>query len=160
MRKYIALVLALVCVLALGGCSSFGGINKENPKTDVIKNDDTNTEQSEIIEWVVAKLKSEITFEDKDTLTFSDSGHLISIDIKFEDTAEMLFHCIRNCRSITDLTGAALEPEHLPILINGNEIGGFERIYSKYPETGQFFSFNFAEEDTAVFYEYVMALKD
>lgn len=114
----------------------------------------------DITEIVIDMLLSEITFAANDVLTFSDNGYLVSIDIKSKETSEMLFQCIRNCRSITDLTGAALAPEKLPILINGKEIGRFERIYSEYPETGQFFSFNFTEEDTAVFYEYVMALKD
>ena len=159
MRKYIALVLALVCVLTLGGCSSFEKTNEETSKSNVIKSDDKTTEESEIIEWVIATLKSEITFESNDVLTFYN-GHLDTIEIKSEETAEMLFHCIRNCRSITDLTGVPLEPEHLPILINGKEIGGFEHIYSEYPETGQFFSFNFTEEDSTAFYEYVMALKE
>lgn len=159
MRKHIPLLFLLVCVLALVGCSPFGEANQENPKTDVIKNDDTTAEQSEIIEWVITKLKSEIIFEDNDVLTFYN-GHLDTIDIKSEETAEMLFHCIRNCRSITDLTGVPLAPEKLPILINGKEIGGFYRIYSEYPETGQFFSFNFTEGDSTALYEYVMALKD
>ena len=92
-------------------------------------------------------------------MTFSN-GQLYSIDIKSEETAEMLFQCIGNCRSVTDLTGAALSPEHLPILINGREIGTFEHIYSDYPETEQFFSFNFTKEDSASFYAYVMALED
>lgn len=112
-----------------------------------------------MIEWVIDHLKSEIAFEDNDILTFSN-GRLYSIDIKSKETAEMLFQCIRNCRSTTDLTGAALEPEHLPILINGKEIGRFERIYSEYPETGQFFYFTFTEEDSKALYEYVMALED
>ena len=159
MKKLIALILVFVCVLGLAGCSSIEETDEEKQISDAIENDGASTEQSEIIEWVIATLKSEITFESNDVLTFYN-GHLDTIEIKSEETAEMLFHCIRNCRSITDLTGVPLEPEHLQILINGKEIGGFYRIYSEYPETGQFFSFNFTEEDSTAFYEYVMALKE
>lgn len=159
MRKYIALALALICVLTLGGCSSFKETNKETLKSIAMKRDDWTTEQSEIIERVIATIKSEITFEDNDELTFYN-GHFETIDIKSEETAEMLFQCIRNCRSIADLTGVPIEPEYLPILINGNTIGTFYHIYSEYPETGQFFSFVFTEEDSTAFYEYVMALKE
>jgi len=145
MKKMIVLALTLVCILSAGGCSS-GAVSKALPKNDMA-------------EWVITNLKNDLTFEEHDILTFS-SGHLSSIDIKSEETAEMLFQCIRNCRSVADLTGAALKPEHLPILINGKEIGTFEHIYAENPETEQFFSFNFTEEDSAAFYEYVMALED
>ena len=158
MKKIIALVLSLICVLSAGGCSS-DTVNESLSKNDMVTSDNAVMDQREITEWLIAKLKSEITFEDNDILTFSN-GQLYSIDIKSEETAEMLFQCIGNCRSVTDLTGAALSPEHLPILINGREIGTFEHIYSDYPETEQFFSFIFTKEDSVAFYEYVIALED
>lgn len=158
MKKRIALVLALFFVLSTGGCSS-DAAKEPSSKKDMAASDHAVMDQWEITEWLLAKLKSEIAYEDNDILTFSN-GQLYSIDIKSEETAELLFQGIRNCRSITDLTSAALKPEHLPILINGKEIGNFERIYADYPETGQFFSFNFTEEDSAAFYEYVTALKN
>ena len=158
MKKIIALVLSLICVLSAGGCSS-DTVNESLSKNDMVTSDNAVMDQREITEWLIAKLKSEITFEDNDILTFSN-GQLYSIDIKSEETAEMLFQCIGNCRSVTDLTGAALSPEHLPILINGREIGTFEHVYSDYPETEQFFSFNFTKEDSVAFYEYVIALED
>lgn len=158
MKKIIALVLSLICVLSAGGCSS-DTANESPSKNDMVTSDNAVMDQREITEWLIAKLKSEIAFEDNDILTFSN-GQLYSIDIKSEETAEMLFQCIGNCRSVTDLTGAALSPEHLPILINGREIGTFEHIYSDYPETEQFFSFIFTKEDSVAFYEYVMALED
>ena len=158
MKKIIALVLSLICVLSAGGCSS-DSANKSSSKNDMVTSNNAVMDQREITEWLIAKLKSEIAFEDNDILTFSN-GQLYSIDIKSEETAEMLFQCIGNCRSVTDLTGAALSPEHLPILINGREIGTFEHVYSDYPETEQFFSFNFTKEDSAAFYAYVMALED
>ena len=158
MKKTIALVLSLICVLSAVGCS-FDAANESPSKNDMVTSDNTIIDQSEITEWLIAKLNSEIAFGDNDILTFSN-GQLYSIDIKSEETAEMLFQCIGNCRSVTDLTGAALSPEHLPILINGREIGTFEHVYSDYPETEQFFSFNFTKEDSAAFYEYVTALKN
>ena len=158
MKKTIALVLSVICVLGAGGCSS-DTANESPSKNDMVTSDNAVMDQREITEWLIAKLKSEIAFEDNDILTFSN-GQLYSIDIKSEETAEMLFQCIGNCRSVTDLTGAALSPEHLPILINGREIGTFEHIYSDYPETEQFFSFIFTKEDSVAFYEYVMALED
>ena len=76
MKKTIALVLTLVCLLSTGGCSS-GAASKALAKNDMT-------------EWVIANLKNKITFEGYDTLTFSN-GHLSSIDIKSKETAEILF---------------------------------------------------------------------
>lgn len=52
-------------------------------------------------EGVIRQLQNEINFDDQDVLTFN-KGNLESIDIKTQETAEVLFHCIRNCIRITE----------------------------------------------------------
>ena len=96
MKKIIALVLSLICVLSAGGCSS-DTANKSSSKNDMVTSNNAVMDQREITEWLIAKLKNEIAFEDNDILTFSN-GQLYSIDIKSEETAEMLFQCIERSR--------------------------------------------------------------
>lgn len=110
-------------------------------------------------ERIIGALESEIVFAEEDVLTFFN-GVLESIDIKAEETAEMLFQCIRNCRDIADMTGAALAPMALPIQINGQGIGTFDCIYTEEPETGRLFCVVFSEEDAAAFRAYVMELEN
>ncbi len=110
------------------------------------------------IEGVIRQLQNEINFGDSDILKFSN-GHLESIDIKTQETAEVLFHCIRNCIRITDLTDVSLEPMALPILVNGRGAGTFEMFFATYQETGQFICISFAPEDSARFQDYVMELQ-
>lgn len=135
----------------------------EAPYTDVGTTDTVeginNGDDSEIIEGVIRILRDGLDFGDKDTLTF-DNGYLESIDIKSNETAEALFHCIRNCVRIVDLTGAALEPMHLPIKMNGKELvpSTYDCLYIDYPKTEQFLCIVFSEDDSAAFYEYIMAL--
>ncbi len=86
------------------------------------------------------------------------NGYLESIDIKTQETAEMLFACIRNCVQITDLTDADIEPMALPIEINGRGTGALDMIFATYQETGQFICISFSKEDSERFYDYVMAL--
>ena len=71
----------------------------------------------------------------------------------------MLFQCIKNCVRIVDLTGANLEPMYYPVRINGRELvpSTFDSLYIDYPETEQFLCIVFSPEDSATFYEYVMA---
>lgn len=101
---------------------------------------------------------NEINFGDSDILKFSN-GHLESIDIKTQETAEVLFECIRNCVQINDLTDVSLEPMALPILVNGRGAGTFEMFFATYQETGQFICISFAPEDSARFQDYVMELQ-
>lgn len=112
-----------------------------------------------LIEGVIRQLRQEIVFEDQDVLTFRN-GYLEAIDIKTEETAEMLFACIRNCVQITDLTNADLEPTELPIEINGQGMGTFYMFFVTYQKTGRFYCISFAPEDTERFYQYVMELAD
>lgn len=107
---------------------------------------------------VIRQLQNEMVFGDQDVVTFSN-GYLEAIDIKTQETAEMLFMCIRNCVQITDLTGACLAPMALPIEINGRGCGTFNNFYVTYQETGQFIEFSFSPEDSQTFYDYVMALQ-
>ena len=109
------------------------------------------------IEGVIRQLQNEINFGDADILKFSN-GHLESIDIKTQDTAEVLFQCIRNCVQINDLTDVNVEPMALPIEINGQGIGTFVMFFVTYKETGQFICIGFSQEDSERFYDYVMAL--
>lgn len=109
-------------------------------------------------EGVIRQLQNEINFDDQDVLTFN-KGNLESIDIKTQETAEVLFHCIRNCIRITDLTDVSLEPMALPILVNGRGAGTFEMFFATYQETGQFICISFAPEDSARFQDYVMELQ-
>lgn len=110
------------------------------------------------IEGVIRQLQNEINFGDSDILKFSN-GHLESIDIKTQETAEVLFECIRNCVQINDLTDVSLEPMALPILVNGRGAGTFEMFFATYQETGQFICISFAPEDSARFQDYVMELQ-
>ena len=109
-------------------------------------------------EGVIRQLQNELTFGDKDILKFSN-GYLESIDIKTQETADVLFQCIRNCVQINDLTDADLEPMALPIKVNGHGIGTFDMIFVTYEETGQFISIGFSTEDSEHFYDYVMTLQ-
>ena len=106
---------------------------------------------------MIRQLQNEINFGDADILKFSN-GHLESIDIKMQDTAEVLFQCIRNCVQINDLTDVNVEPMALPIEINGQGIGTFGMFFVTYKETGQFICIGFSQEDSERFYDYVMAL--
>lgn len=108
---------------------------------------------------VIRQLQNEIVFGEKDVVTFNN-GYPESIDIKTQETAEMLFKCIKNCTQIIDLTDANLEPMALPIEINGRGTGTFDMVFATYEETGQFVCISFAPEDSAAFYEYVMALDE
>ena len=72
----------------------------------------------------------------------------------------MLFGCIRNCRDIADMSGAALEPMALPIQINGRGVGTFDCIYTNEPETGRLYCIVFSPEDAAALRAHVMALGD
>ena len=110
-------------------------------------------------ERIVGALQNEIVFAEEDVLTFFN-GVLESIDIKSAETAEQLFRCIRNCRDVADMTGAALAPMALPIQINGRGVGTFDCIYADDPETGRFYCIVFAEEDVAAFRAYVMELEN
>ena len=110
------------------------------------------------IEGVIRQLQNEINFGGSDILKFSN-GHLESIDIKTQETAEVLFECIRNCVQINDLTDVSLEPMALPILVNGRGAGTFEMFFATYQETGQFICISFAPEDSARFQDYVMELQ-
>lgn len=107
---------------------------------------------------MIRQLQNEINFGDSDILKFSN-GHLESIDIKTQETAEVLFECIRNCVQINDLTDVSLEPMALPILVNGRGAGTFEMFFATYQETGQFICISFAPEDSARFQDYVMELQ-
>lgn len=109
-------------------------------------------------EGVIRQLQNEIVFGDQDVLTFSN-GYLEAIDIKTQETVEMLFSCIRNCVQITDLTDANLTPTALPIEINGEGCGTFDTFFATYQETGQFIGISFSPEDSENFYKYVMALQ-
>lgn len=109
-------------------------------------------------EGVIRQLQDEIIFGDQDVVTFSN-GYLEAIDIKTQETAEMLFTCIRNCVQITDLTDANLEPMALPIQINGRGSGTFDMFFATNQETGQFICIVFSPEDSESFYKYVMALQ-
>lgn len=109
-------------------------------------------------EGVIRQLQNEIDFGEKDILTFS-SGTLESIDIKTQETAEMLFECIRNCVQITDLTDVSIEPMALPIKINGLDTGTFEVFFTIYQETGQFICISFSTDDSERFYNYVVGLQ-
>ena len=109
-------------------------------------------------EGVIRQLQNEIVFGDQDVVTLNN-GYLEAIDIKTQETAEMLFMCIRNCVQITDLTGACLAPMALPIEINGRGCGTFTNFYVTYQETGQFIEISFSPEDSQSFYDYVMALQ-
>ena len=97
------------------------------------------------IEGVIRQLQNEINFGDSDILKFSN-GHLESIDIKTQETAEVLFECIRNCVQINDLTDVSLEPMALPILVNGRGAGTFEMFFATYQETGQFICISYVYE--------------
>lgn len=116
-------------------------------------------DSAQFTERIIRALQSEIVFAEEDVLTFHN-GVLESIDIKSEETAEMLFQCIRNCRDIADMTGAALAPMALPIQINGRGVGTFDCIYTNEPETGRFYCVVFSEEDAAAFRTYVMELEN
>ena len=109
-------------------------------------------------EGVIRQLQNELNFGDKDIMKFSN-GYLESIDIKTQETADVLFQCIRNCVQINDLTDADIEPMALPIEINGHGIGTFDMIFVTYEETGQFISISFSTEDSEYFYDYVMTLQ-
>lgn len=108
-------------------------------------------------ERAIQELENEIVFGEKDILTYID-GYLISIDIKTQNTAAVLYQCIRNSIEVTDLSDVNLAPAHLPIQINGQGKGDFEVYYTTDIKTGRFIAFYFAEEDSKNFYEYVMAL--
>lgn len=109
-------------------------------------------------EGVIRQLQNEIAFGNKDVLTFNN-GYLEAIDIKTQETAEVLFQCIRNCVHITDLTDVSLEPMALPIEINGRGTGTFEMFFTTYQETGQLICISFSTEDSKSFRDYVMALE-
>lgn len=109
-------------------------------------------------EGVIRQLQKEIVFGNQDVVTFSN-GHLESIDIKTQETAEILFACIRNCVQITDLTDVNIEPMVLPIEINGRGSGTFDMSFATYQETGQTICIVFSPEDSESFYKYVMALQ-
>ena len=109
-------------------------------------------------EGVIRQLQNEIVLGNQDVVTFSND-HLETIDIKTQETVEMLFSCIRNCVQITDLTDANLTPMALPIEINGRESGTFDMFFATYQETGQFICISFSPEDSESFYKYVMALQ-
>lgn len=109
-------------------------------------------------EGVIQQLQNELNFGDQDILTFSN-GYLVGIDIKTQETAEVLFQCIRNCVQINDLTDVNLEPMALPIVVNGQGTGTFDRFFATYQETGQFICIRFTPEDSERFQDYVMALQ-
>ena len=108
-------------------------------------------------EGVIRQIQNELNFGDKDILTFSN-GYLESIDIKTQETAEVLFQCIRNCVQINDLTDVNLEPMALPIVVNGRGMGTFNMFFATYQETGQFICISFTPEDSERFQDHVMAL--
>lgn len=111
-----------------------------------------------ITEDIITQLKNEIAFGNKDVVLFNN-GCPEAIDIKTEETAEVLFQCIRNCVNIIDLTDANLEPMALPVEINGRGTGTFESLFTTYQKTGQLICISFSAEDSESFYNYVMALK-
>ena len=139
------------------GCSSYIEDEEVLIPSETVENNNRNN--SEIAEEVIRILQNELAFEDKDLLTFYNDT-FESIDIKSTETAEMLFQCIRNCVHIVDLTGAALEPMHLPIKMNGKELvpSTYDCLYIDYPKTEQFLCIVFSEEDSTALYDYVMAL--
>ena len=114
--------------------------------------------QKAFSERAVNQLQEEIDFGEKDVLSFTN-GCLDSIEIKTQETADMLFDCIRNCVQITDLTDVNLEPMALPIRINGKEIGTFNAVYMTDRETNQFICISFSDQDSEEFYNYVMSLR-
>ncbi len=119
---------------------------------------DALTDENNVAEGVIRQLQKEIVFGEQDIVTFSGSS-LESIDIKTQETAEMLFMCIRNCDEMIDLTDVSLEPMELPVEINGQGMGTLNEFYSTYRETGRFICIHFTPEDSERFREYIMALR-
>ena len=120
-------------------------------KMDKLEIDKKRTYTTKVIE----SLSEKICYEEEDIITYDQSGYISSIDIRKQDTAERLFQCIRNSQCIHDLTGANLEPKHLPICINGEAMGDFGSFYS-YVEGDIFIEFIFTEENSKAFYEDIM----
>ena len=114
--------------------------------------------QKAFSERAVSQLQEEIDFGEKDVLSFTNGG-LDSIEIKTQETADMLFDCIRNCVQITDLTDVNLESMALPIRINGQEIGTFDAVYMTDRETNQFICISFSVQDSEELYSYIMTLR-
>lgn len=107
----------------------------------------------------IGALREELDLSEADTVTFGENEYgkfLQSIDIKDPATAELLFRCIGNAVRIYDLTGASLEPEFLPVEINGRACGDFASFYYSCPATGQFIKFCFSDEDALAFKTHVM----
>jgi len=121
---------------------------QKKDKSEIYKNKKYTTK-------VIESLSEKVCYEEEDIITYDQSGYISSIDIRKPDTAERLFQCIRNSQYIHDLTGANLEPKHLPICINGEAMGDFGSFYS-YVEGDIFIEFIFTEEDSKAFYEYFM----
>ena len=151
MKKMMVFALILMFLAAAAACATDLERTQESAISD--------NRRSEIAESVIKHLASELVEGQTDELTFSGDS-LIRIDIAAEETAERLFDCIRYCERIHNLTGAAIAPMALPICMNGRELGTFDCLYVEDPLTGRFLGIEFSDVDSALFYEYVMSLRD
>lgn len=110
-------------------------------------------------EGVIRQLQREIKFGDHDTVA-RYNGELLAINIETQETADLLFACIRNCSSMLDVTNK-LGPDERPdctIQINWDIRGDIRRLSCKYKKTGRTIRIIFSEEDTQKLREYVMSL--
>lgn len=108
-------------------------------------------------EGVIRQIQSEINYGDKDIVEFVN-GNFFHLSIRTQETAEVLFHCIRNCKHISDITHKMLKPMNTPITA-GNGGGDVNWFATTYQETGQQIFFSFEDEDAQALYEYIMSLQ-
>ncbi len=153
MLKKLALCFCLIaCALALAACGGF------SPDTDY--NEDLKAREK-LLEEVVKLYDEQIDYSGSDSIEFMENVNGYYVErfvIHTEESAEVLFRCVRNAKAVYDLTGIPLSPEHLPLLINEEEyIGSFDHVYIDFPQTEQFFGIYFTEDDSKAFLEYALS---
>jgi len=162
MLKKLALCFCLIaCALALCACGAEP--EKYEFKAGVNYNEDLEA-RKKLLEEIVKLYDEQINYGGADMVgifesQYAESGFEVSyFEIHSAETAEILFCCVRNAKTVQDLTGIPLMPEPLPVrLSNEVPIGSFDHVYIEFPPTEQFFGIYFTEEDTKTFHEHALA---
>lgn len=151
MKKKVILICVLPVLFLMISAAVILHIPESGEPTEFTKNLYKNI--------AISQLDKEIDFVGQDIVTFED-GILRTFEIRSHESAEVLYSYIRNSSCIMDLTHSCLAPEEIPLLVGDSCSGGFTHIYFTLPVTHRFISFYFTEEDSELFYEYVISVAD
>ncbi len=109
-------------------------------------------------EGIISQIQSEINYGDKDIVKIAN-GEFSYLSIRTQETAEMLYRCIRNCKYIEDATYDSCKPLCPRIEVSENCYGDLHWLYVNYQKTGQTIHFCFEDEDAQALYKYIMLLQ-